>query len=209
MNIILNEKSVKEFINDYISSITLKKKEVKNGRYHHNCDYSDAPSIVRNGILSLSDISRLGIKKYSSKVIDLASDVESHINGSDAISLAVVGLTDLYRDEDEYNPFNPAVVDFIVSDSIKASRSSINYGNEFLSYEPIYSDKFKAIDIRLRAYLERTKDYKKVISMYEDLRRIALAMKDTELDVPLREMSDGNSCIDIDKVIKMPKILIK
>ena len=45
--------------------------------------------------------------------------------------------------------------------------------------------------------------------MYEDLRRIALAMKDTELDVPLREMSDGNSCIDIDKVIKMPKILIK
>ena len=45
--------------------------------------------------------------------------------------------------------------------------------------------------------------------MYEDLRRIAIAMKDANLDIPLREMSDGNCCIDIDKAINMPKILIK
>lgn len=209
MNISLSEKNVIEFVNDYISSITSKNGEINNGRYHHNCEYSDAPSIVKNGILSLYDINRLGIKTYSSDVLDLASDIESHVNGCDAISLAVVGLTDLYRDEDEYDPFNPMLVDFVVSDNIKAGRSSINYGNEFLSYEPIYRDKFKAIDIRLRSYLNKTKDYKKVIAMYEDLRKIALAMKSTKLDVPLREMSNGNNRIDIDKVINMPKILIK
>ena len=45
--------------------------------------------------------------------------------------------------------------------------------------------------------------------MYENLRKIALAMKDAKLDIPLREMSDGNCCIDIDKTINMPKILVK
>lgn len=209
MNISVDEKNIKEFVNDSISSITLGKRNIENDRYHHNCSYSDAPSIIKNGILSLYDINRLGIKKFSADFLKYVSDIESHINGSDAISLAVVGLTDLYPDEDEYNPFNPELVDFVLSDEIKASRSTINYGNEFLSFKPIFIEKFKAIDIRLRDYLKKTNDYKRVIAMYEDLRRIAIAMKDANLDIPLREMSDGNCCIDIDKAINMPKILIK
>ena len=52
-------------------------------------------------------------------------------------------------------------------------------------------------------------DYKSVIDIYENLRKIALVMKDANLDIPLREMSYGNGCIDVDKAIKMPKILIK
>lgn len=209
MNVFLSEKDVKEFVNDYISSITFGKGEIENERYHHNCSYSDAPSIVKNGILSLSDINKLGIKKFSADFLNYASDIESHINGSEAISLSVVGLTDLYLDEYEYNPFNPSLVDFVVSNDVKTSRSTKNYGNEFLSFNPIYNDEFKAIDIRLRAYIKKTNDYKSVIDMYENLRKIALVMKDANLDIPLREMSYGNGCIDVDKAIKMPKILIK
>ena len=42
--------------------------------------------------------------------------------------------------------------------------------------------------------------------MYEDLRKIAIAMKDANLDIPLREMSSDNYVLDIDRVSNMPKI---
>ena len=72
MNISVDEKNIKEFVNDSISSITLGKRNIENDRYHHNCRYSDAPSIVKNGILSLYDINtKQGNKIYEKGLIYL------------------------------------------------------------------------------------------------------------------------------------------
>ena len=199
---------VLEFIDDNIASCAYAKKSV-NGRYHHNSGYSSASSIIKHGILSIKDLHNSGINVYSLDALEKASNHLSHINGDDGISLSVVGLTDLYQDEDEYNPFNPNCVDFIVDDSIKAYRSTLHYGNEFISYNSIPNDKINAVDIRLREYIRlisKVDDINKAIKYYEDLRKIAITLKECSLDIPLREMSNDNCVLDIDKVSNMPKI---
>lgn len=74
---------------------------------------------------------------------------KSHVNCKNAVSLCVVALKDLYPNEDEYNPFSPNLVDFLVTSDIRVSRSSIHYGNEFLSFHSIKKEELKSIDIRL------------------------------------------------------------
>ena len=134
-------------------------KEEKNvtitDRYHHISSYNAAPSIIKNGILSVSDLHKKGIIKFSEKELKLSEDIESHVNGSDRVSLAVVGLDDLYADEYEFNPFKPASVDFIISSDVKTSRSSTHYGNEFLSYGSIKNNMIKSVDVRLFEYLDK------------------------------------------------------
>ena len=197
-----------EFIDDNIASCICKEKSV-DGRYHHNSSYSSASSIIKNGILSIKDLHNSGIMTFSSDALKNASDSLSHVNGDNGISLSVVGLADLYKDEDEYCPLNPCSVDFIVDDSIKAFRNSTHYGNEFICYNPITNDKINAVDIRLRKYLRlvsKVDDTKKAIKYYEYLREIANALKECSIDIPLREMSNDNCVLDIDKVSNMPKI---
>ncbi len=182
-----------------------------NDRYHHNSSYASAPSIIKNGILSLHDLHRNGIVNFSDSQLKIFDDTDSHVNGSDRVSLAVVGLDDLYKDEVEFNPFKPANVDFIVSSNIKASRNSTHYGNEFLSYGSIKNDMLRSVDVRILEYLDRlskleTTNVNDLINIYESLRNIAIALKESKLDIPLREMSKGNS-LDIDKIIEMPKLV--
>ena len=199
---------VLEFIDDNIASSIYGRKTV-NGRYHHNSSYSSANSIVKHGILSMKDLHNSGINIYSLDALERASNHLLHINGNDGISLAVVGLTDLYKDEDEYDPYKLECVDFVVDDSIKACRSTLHYGNEFISYNSIPNDKINAVDIRLRKYLRlasNINDVNKAIRYYEDLREIASTLKECSLDIPLREMSSDNYVLDIDRVSNMPKI---
>lgn len=183
-------------------------------RYHHISSYNAAPSIIKNGILSVSDLHKKGIIKFSEKELKLSEDIESHVNGSDRVSLAVVGLDDLYADEYEFNPFKPASVDFIVSSDVKTSRSSTHYGNEFLSYGSIKNNMIKSVDVRLFEYLDELNklngNVDDMISLYESLRQIALALRDNQLNIPLREMSNGNSnSLNIEKISEMPKLLLK
>ena len=186
-----------------------------NDRYHHNSSYTAAPSIIKNGILSISDLHKRGIVKISAKVLKLSEDIESHINGSEQISLSVVGLDDLYKNEEEYDPFKIGSVDFIVSNDVKAARSSTHYGNEFLAYSPINNDKIKSVDVRLFEYLDELErlngsSVNDMISLYESLREIAISLRDSKLNIPLREMSNGNNkSLDIEKISEMPKLILK
>lgn len=219
-SILLEEQFVSEYIEDIVNDFKIKTSSVKDYKYHHNTSYSDATSIIRNGILSIRELTRLGIKNYSNNLLDVMSDTSSHVNGADAISLAVVGLDDLYREEFEYDPYSPTNVDFLISGDILTYRNTINYGNEYLSFSSINPDKFRAVDIRLLKYLEIEKRERKIIindkhitlllEKYNQLMNIALALKEKKLDIPFREMSyDKEISLDIERVSELPKIMLK
>ena len=75
------------------------------------------------------------------EMIKTMDDLDSHANGSESISLAVVGLDDLNPDEFEYDPFSEKQVDILITSDIVARRVTTNYGNEFLSDKSIDVDK--------------------------------------------------------------------
>lgn len=130
-NIALSETDVLEYVCDILSDIKYNGTDVFNAKYHHNTDYKHASLICKYGILTLDDLNHQGIRNDSNEFLKIMSDTESHVNGKNAVSLSVVGLKDLYPKEDEYNPFSPNLVDFLITSDIKASRASIHYGNEF------------------------------------------------------------------------------
>lgn len=215
--VFLEEKYILEYIKDIIQGIAMKNVDVNDAKYHHNTSYSDAASICQHGILTLNDLKRLKIKNYTEQFLNTMSNIESHINGIDAVSLSVVGLKDLYPYEEEFDPFDPNCVDFLVSNEIKTGRSSINYGNEFLSYSSISPDKIRAIDIRILELVSLVEkklfsDYhsvESIIKNYNHLKDIALIIKNCGLDVPLREMSCQNVSLDVDKLASTPKLVLK
>ena len=111
--------------------------------------------------------------------------------------------------------------DILISGDIFARRRHKNYFNEYLADDIIFPEKFKAIDVRIIKVSEnnekvyrwpsreaRILDLKK---MYNGLSEIAIAIKEMNLDIPLREMSyEDNMALDIDQVASFPKIsLIK
>ena len=219
--ILLDEGSALDYIERNISSCLSEKIEVIDDRFHHNTRYEDAISIIKNGILPAKELARLGICSNYDDILDIMVDIESHVNGSDSISLAVMGLTDLSPDEFEYNPFSDKLVDFLITGSIPARRVTTNYGNEYLSDRSICNDKFRSVDIRLLSLIQSIRkstcekgkkedSIRQLINNYNRLREIACIMRDMKLNIPLREMS-SNECttIDIDKISSMPKVKIK
>ena len=104
----------------------------------------------------------------------------------------------------------PSHVDLTISNEIKCSRHTTNYGNEYLYGNKIGVDKIKSVDIRLLEYLESNTSFvESIINKYNSLKDIAIALKQLDLDIPLREMSSQNITMDVDKLLETPKILIK
>ena len=204
-------KSLDSFIQDCVV--------VNDAKYHHNSDYTSAVSILKNNILSLDEMNKQRVRKFSKEFLNIMDDRESHVNGSDGISLAVVGLTDLYDDEFEYDPFNSHNVDFVIDSRVKACRNSVNYGNEYIAREMIPIEKVRAIDIRISKYIDllisRDKDLDdesivKLIQKYNCIRNMAMLILKEGLNIPLREMSyDNCSALDVEMVASSPKLVLK
>lgn len=208
--VLIEEKYIKEYIVSKLNEIKNDNIDVIDARYHHNTDYADTPSIIKYGILSLESINNLRIREYSKNLLSTMDDTSSHINGKNGISLAVVGLTDLYKDEFEYDPFDISRVDLLVTSELKASRNSTNYGNEFISYSDINPNMIKSIDIRMLEYLKNIKYINELIKKYNYLREIAIELKRNSLDIPIREMSTKNNILlDKDKLIAEPVLKLK
>ena len=216
--IVLEKQEVLNYIEDSINGVIVAPIKVFDDKFHHNTRYEDAISIIENGILSGKEQSKLGI--VSDEKLELFEDIESHVNGSESISLAVVGMTDLNPDEFEYNPFSEKYVDILITGSIPARRTSVNYGNEFLTDDCISADKFRAIDTRLLAYIKsirlgsnigsNDKAMDQLLSNYNKLRDVALLLKEKALDIPIREMSNNDeSGLDIERLSTMPKVKLK
>ncbi|MBE6159912.1 MAG: hypothetical protein E7157_02570 [Lactobacillales bacterium] len=210
--IIVDRKHIKEYIEDTLNSYRIKPKTIEEKLYHHNSSYKDGASIIKNGILSLEQLNNKKIIQLSEEQLKLYDDTSSHVNGADGISLSIVGLTDLYRDEDEYDPFVPDSLDIIVSKEVQARRSSTHYGNEFIAKTKISSKLFESIDVRLLKLIDRIKydsDTIKLIENYNHLLDIAKTIKLKELDISIREMSGENLTLDIERLSDSPKVFVK
>lgn len=210
--ITLERRNVSEYLQDTLNSYRIKPRNIEDGLYHHNTAYEYGTSVIKNGVLSLKELNRKKIINLTEEQIKLYDDTSSHVNGADGISLSIVGLTDLYRDEDEYNPFDSNSLDIIISKEVKAGRSSIHYGNEFIASTKISSKLFESIDVRLISFLEKIKhesDITKLIEKYNHLLDIAKAIKEKELDISIREMSRENLNLDIEKLSNSQKVFIK
>lgn len=214
-NIFIDEKLILKYIEDSICSSKLDFIFVENAKYHHNTRYSNAVSICQNGILTMLDLNNHNIIEFSPEILKKFSDDIFHVNGIDSVSLSIFGMDDLSKDEEEYCPFDPRKVDFLVSSDVKTIRNSTNYGNEFLSLGSIDIDKIKSIDIRLMDLIDKydknsTYTIEQLVNKYNILRDIAYTIKEFDLDIPLREMSrDDEFTIDVDYLSKKPKLIIK
>lgn len=215
----LCEKEAIEYVKDMLLTYKKSVEDVKNAKYHHNTLYENTPSIIRDGILSKSERLRLENRSLNDKEKLIYYD-ENCVNGLDNISLSVVGLNDLYRDELEYSPLGTRVTDILISSDIMASRCTQNYGNEFLVSKMIKNSDFRSIDVRLlteldeiyqKKFFRETKEQKLnwFIQNYNYLKLIAQALIDNNLDIPLREMSNENITLDIYAVAKGPELVLK
>ena len=211
----MEDKYVLESIKDILYSYRLKYQDV-DSMYHHNSSYEDAPSLIKYGLLSLEEQVKLGIKKYNLEELKKLDNIEYHINGSDGISLSVLGLNDLLEDEFEYDPKQVSLVDFLIDNNIKTYRMTTNYANEFITHSSSISSKdIKAVDIRLLSYIKLLENKKNIT--HEDLkilkrrfnclRKIALEIKKQELDILIRDMSMDKIILDSDKLSKALKII--
>ena len=209
--ITIDKKYILEYIKDMLNSYKIKEINFKEETYHHNSSYKNGTSIIKNGLLSLNELNKKGIISLRKEELNLLNDHYSHVNGIYGISLSKVGLTDLYRDEEEYNPFRNDVIDIIISNEVKAPRSSIHYGNEFIADSIIENKYFKSIDIRLFDFIENIKyekDKLKLIENYNYLLDIAKTIKEEKLNISIREMSNTNLTLDIDKLSNSKKLII-
>ena len=215
-SIIIEEKFVLDYITQEITDLFRQPVSVNDANYHHNTSYDNASSIIRNGILPISELNSKGIISISDDMLKRMDDVTSHPNGINGVSLAVVGLKDLYSGEMEYNPKDMNSVDFLVTDSIAARRNSTNYGNEFICFDHIQPSQLRSVDIRILKFLDYCKksskqsNIQKLIMMYNCLQDTSNSIKENRLDIPLREMSqESNICLDIDQIAKIQKIVLK
>lgn len=211
---IINENEIIDFIFDTLYSSKINLEKLNNGKYHHNTNYKNAPLVCKYGILSLLELNKLGIRNDFSELLEKMNDVESHINGNDGVSLAVLGLTDLYSSEDEYNPLDSSVVDFIISNNIRAHRNTIHYGNEFICYDNIDLENILSLDFRILEYIGLNDKIcisgDRLIDMYNNLLQCAINLNNIKSGMLLREMSFNNSfSVDIDKFSQSSCLILK
>ena len=219
-NMNLEEKYAFEYIIDTLNSSRIKSVEPEDARYHHNTSYEKTPSIITNGILSEERLAKLQKREISESKIRISED-PCYACGIKSVSLSAK-VDDLRRDEWEYKSDSPYETDILIARNIKAGRHTINYGNEFLVMGGVENTSFRGIDIRILKQIEkindelynfRTRDkaISDLIRDYNQLKLIAKALIDAKLDIPLREMSNENMTLDINKIAKGPelKLVIK
>lgn len=202
-------KYILELLNIYKGEIV----KLEHARYHHNTDYKDGKNVVENGILTLQSLSDKGLMELSKEQLKIMDDTSSHINGINGVSLAVVGLKDLYRDEFEYDPFMDSKLDVIVDSSIHARRNSTNYGNEYIADGNIDVSYIRAIDIRLEECINKvlnTEDEKIIMEMVEKFNYlIEIASSLINSNILLREASfEQYKVLDKESIAKLNKITI-
>lgn len=212
---VIKENELEEFIKDIIHDAKMLNVKPKNARYHHNTSYKCTPELIRSGIKSVQERINRGEIELTPEQIKNRQD-ENYVNGMDYISLSVAGLDDLYPNEVEYNPFKATETDILISSEIPASRSTTNYGNEFLASGIILPSEFRAIDFRIFKLIEKSKQnignktyeekLEDIVKSFNYLKEIAGAMIESKLYVPLREMSNGNITLCKETVRNFPEL---
>lgn len=208
-----------ETIKDFLNICKLDFCVEVDGLYHHNRSYNSIPGILDTGILSKRKQYELKGMEVPEVLVEIAKD-ERCANGLDYISLAQADMTDLYRNEDEFDVRNPHCVDILLPSTLNVQRHTINYGNEFLAKDVIDPSYFKSIDIRLinlikkyemgrNLYVTKEDSLNEIINNYNQLRCIASKMISNNMDIPLRDMSYYGFDLDKNLVSELPEIVLK
>lgn len=185
-------------IHSSISNLLIPSRELLVAKFHHNTDYNNAITVCQHGILTLEDANRLGVRHDSPEALARMRDTDSHINGTDSVSLAVDAneLGDIYRNEDVHDTHSLDQVDIRVSSNARAYRNSTHYGNEFIHSGSISKDDLKAIDIRLLKLIELVMasranniDAATIKQNYNCMIDMAKEIQKQGLLLPIREMS--------------------
>jgi len=216
-------------IKENIYSCVVTPRKVKDTKFHHQINIEHVPNALEYGLLSMRNyVEKVENRKLTEREIFIFSD-ESHVNGLDNISISTMDMdfSKKYRNEGVWETYNTIYPDIIVSKKVKARKVTQNYFNEFLVENEIPIDLFNCIDVRIfrvmnhnsirLKYKTKAERIKFMLEYYEGLRKIALVLKEKCLDIPLREVSEINKLgednkaltLDIDKVIEMPKLILK
>ncbi len=209
-----------ELIKTIIHDSKTSHRKVNDVKYHHNRSYTSTPTVIKKGILSMSESVKIGALKFSE--LDLQKyNEENHVNGTASVSLASTDVdhSKLYRGEMVYCPFFSGSTDILISGNVKAYRNTTNYYNEFLADSRIMPENFRSVDIRILKNVSNNPGYndntepltklQKKIEKYNNLRNIALAILESDLDIPLREMSEEEITLDLEKISKGPILVLK
>ena len=198
-----------------LSSAQVPFKDVENAKFHHVTQYSSAPGILQTGLLSYLEKMKMLGKEPDYKELQIRSD-EHFVNGTTYISLSKEGFSekDLYPGDDLmiFNHERPGVIDIVISNEVKAVGIGINYLNEYLAEDRVDRELFRAVDTRLIDYfndIDKSASLELKVRKFNDLRNIALAMKESGLDIPLRHNGVEQFGLDIEKVSSFPVVRIR
>ena len=201
-------------------------------RFHHNLNIEAIPNALKYGLLSNEMKAKIIEKRELTKEEIFRYSDPHYVNGKDNISLASTeeDLSMMFDHESLYDTYDTKLSSIIVSKNTKLGRNTANYYNEFLAEDIIPVELFNSIEIRMFKLFEQTRSIfgenkantkeeriKYALKSYEILREIALILKENNLAIPLRESSnvmcneESNNAItlDIEKVIEMPKLILK
>lgn len=232
---IVEEKYLYEYIREMLYSAVISESNLNpNSYYHHNTNYKSLLEILKYGILSKRNYAKLIKKRDLTEKEEYLYSDESYVNGADYISLSKMGLSDLYRDEEEYDAYTPHTTDLLIDPNIKADRRTTNYGNEFLALDGIIPiSSIKSIDLRLikyaylvsknnrdyilknirntnYAYLALDKNILDVLEYYNSIIDTCNFMLDNNINIKIREVSDNKKIIlDPTLIRKNKKIELK
>lgn len=217
--ILVEKDQVFKLIKENIYSCVVDKIELDDRKYHHNTKIESVSGILKTGLLSTRARRRLFDKRELTDEEEYKLEDEFYVNGADHISLSSmdVDFSQKYKDEDVYNPYYTASPDIIISKDIETYWNPTNYYNEYLVNEKIPVELFKSIEVKIFKAMEK-RDTKAVLEYYNEIRKIALVLKELNLDIPVRESSLVTSMdneniealtLSKEKLINLPEIKIK
>lgn len=225
----VNYDTAYDVIKENIYSCVVAPIVVNDTKFHHQINIEHVPSAIEYGLLSKRKyVNEVEKRELTEHEIFIFSD-EYHVNGLDHISLSTMDMDfkKIYRNEGIWNTYETVCPDIIVSKNVKAHMSTQNYFNEFITSNEVPTSMFNCIDVRILRIINhpsislmcktREDRIKYMLEYYERVREIALKMKEKQLDIPLREVSeihklgedDKALTLDVDKVINMPKLILK
>lgn len=193
-------------------------------KFHHQFSINKTDCVLEHGLLSYRDYVHIveGRELTQEEIYKFGDDY--HVNGLGCISLSTMDFNkdDMYPDELLWGTYEGISPDIIVSKKVRACHDTTNYYNEYIVSDSIPVDMFNSIDVRLlrlgdpnvRVRGDKV-DY--MLNYYEALRKIAIVLKEKKLNIPLRETSkvynlgedDKALSLDVNKVIEMPKLVLK
>ena len=224
--LLIEEKEVYEYVRDTLNSLKYGIVNIENSKdiFHHTSSYSNVITILKYGILSLSDLRKKDLISITDDEFKKLSNYDSHSNGVDGVSFAKVKEKDPYYENQDmfyYDPVNCLNhVDILYSINDRSNYRTgfdCNYYNEYVFTRSFPSDMIKSLDTRImKLLINKPNKVHDVILYLNYLKEYVVFLQNNHLDIPIRDMSyeKSNDCVkgnllDNNKIMNMPKVLIK